>query len=266
MPAPVPQYLGTLNGPTGVTNSTTTAFVALLPPWPGAGPGKLVQKVIVPQGGGLPTINGGQGVLHITKLSYSCGSTAHKIAIMRPKNWTYFTADFAKALTAIPNATLKDDPGVYSTNYKYNGGVAPTCADDAIATGDYVAYQCADGTWIVDIIASGTFGSSLALTSGTPNYTNGKVLAGSPFYFFGIVGGPDPAVGANQAYGATGWTWNSDYQVTVSATSTLDQTILDNNGSGLMSAFNPGDPLLFYSPNGTNAGTLGYISGYYLNQ
>jgi hypothetical protein len=257
--------LGALNAPTNVTATAANAMAVLLPPWPGVPPGRLMQVVKVPAGtGSLPRIEGGEGILHVTKMVLTTPSNTQKIAIMRPRNWTYTTVAIAKGVTVIPNAALKDDPGLFSTNYKYNNGLAPAApGDDTIATGDYVAYQLADGTWQVDIIASGTFGSTLTLTTGTPNTTNGYIPANSPFYFFGIITSADPAVSGNMAYAAAGYTWNPDFQATIVASATNDQTVLDNNGYGLMSAFNPGDPLMVYHPQTTAAGILNYVGGFY---
>lgn len=240
--------LGTLDVGNRPTAAGGTAFAALIAPFMG-GPGRqrgLFNAQTSPK-------NLGQGIVHVEKVCYTTGATAHLIGLLRPLNYTYFKVALPANTTLVPNATLLDDPGVFSTNYKYDGvlgtGTA-ALADDAITTGDYVAYQLVDGTWQLDTVASGTFGASLTLTTGTPNVTGGGVPAGSPLYFFGVAGDKDPATGQSQP------------QTLIAASQTRDATWA-SNGYGVVSALHPGDPLLFYSPNTTNQGWLEYLCGYH---
>lgn len=239
--------LGTFESGNRPTANGGTAFTWLIQPWMG-GPGRsrgLFQAQTSPK-------NLGRGVAHVEKVVYTTQATAHLIGFLRPLNFTYFKVALAKQTTAIPDTTLFDDPGVYSTNYKYDGTLSTgtaAVADNAIAAGDYVVYQLDDGTWQLDTIASGTFGSSLTLTTGTPNVTGGGCAAGSPFYFFGVVTDKDPATGhtppqTNIAANQGGAVWGSGMY-------------------GVCSALHPGDPLIFYSPNTTTAGFLEYLCGYY---
>lgn len=247
--------LGPLCGAAGLTVSSGritatagTAITGLIPPWNGTpGAGNLNQRR------GSP-FTFGEAVTRINTVCYTTGGTAHTIGIMRPLNYAYFTKAFPKNTTLL-DTYLSGDPGVYSTNYLYNNGVAPAqVADAAISsTNKYVAYQLQDGTWILDTIASGTYGSSLTLTTGTPNRATGQVLANTPFYYFGAIALSDPATGVVNP------------QTQIALSQTRDRTWADSGGQGfgIVSALNPGDPLMFYSPNGTNAGFLEFISGWY---
>ncbi len=229
------------------TATANTAFTQLIPPYPG--PAGTAPQLYTVDAKGNPSWND-VGTTRIKRLEYVCGSTLHQLGIMRPLNWTYFTVGVAKAITLIPNAALKADPGVYSTNYKNPippGAVPAQAADNAMATGDYVVYQLADGTWQLDTIASGTFGSSLTLTTGTPNRTGATIPAFSPLFWYGIISDTDPATALP----------HPQWDCVVSIANVYSE------GTGFATALRPGEPLIFYSPNITGAGKLGLISGTY---
>lgn len=223
------QILGTVSAPRA-TATADTAFTSLIKPFSGAG--------FSPKGKPCAAYT------HVSKVCYTTGGTAHPIYILRPFNYTTFSAD-AAASQAVVNITA--DPGVYSTNYLYN---APTgtfrTADNAIAANDYVCYQAADGTWVVDTVSSV---SSLAITLSN-NVPTGGVKKGGLFYFFGIATNTDPATG--YAHPTT----------TIAASQTKDVTWADSN-VGVVTSLHLGDPLIFYSGNGTAAGILEYLSGFY---
>lgn len=240
------------------TANAGTAFAVMVPPYSGAKGG--ARKLFSVDTG--QTINGYTGFpnwwgpndafAHITDYNGIHSSTSHTVRVMRPLNWTYFVNSIAKNTTAIGNSDLKDDPGAYSTNYRYQNPQAsylPGVANNTIASGDYVAYQLADGTWRLDTIASGTFGSSLTLTTGTPNVTGGGViLAGSPLFFFGASTDTDPATGAAHL----GW------DETVSTTQ-----MLQTAAGSLWHTLHRGDPICIYNANGTGATVLAGVWGVY---
>ncbi len=114
-----------------------------------------------------------------------------------------------------------------------------------MASGDYVVYQLVDGTWVLDTIASGSFGSTLTLTTGTPSL--GGIAANSPFFWFGVIGDSDPATGKVNPQ------WD-----TVASTTTVYTDM-----AGLATALRPGDPLIFYSANNAATGKLSFVSGTY---
>lgn len=250
--------------------SGSTAAQLLIPPYPGpkGGPPYLYNALAsyAPSLTSAPLATKANwltaplfGVTKITSLLVNASSTGHTLFILRPLNWTYFPAGLAKNTTAIPNGSgssstgLFDDPGVYSTNYKYPtaGAVFPAPAADAAISGTnlLVCYQLSDGTWQLDTIASGTFGASLTLTTGTPNRNGGAILAGAPLFYFGAVAGTlvDPATGST-AFGTT--------------TKTSAQTGYQDYLDSVFSAVHPGDPLLIYDANATAADSI-IASGVY---
>lgn len=244
---------------TGTTQTAGTVITSLIAPYCGVrgGPRRLftvdpAQTIPGTSLIGLPNWWGsGSCFTHVTDFRTISGSTQHTWVIARPLNWTYFVTGIAKNTTAIGNAALKDDPGLYSTNYRYPtpGGNAPCqVADAAISsTNKYVCYQLADGTWQLDTIASGTFGSSLALTTGTPNRNGATIPALSPLFYFGASSLADPATGQN-----------SIYYPTVSTTE-----MLQTNIASLFSTLHRGDPLLFINANATGADILASAFGLY---
>jgi hypothetical protein len=187
----------------------------------------------------------------ITCALYTTGPTGHTITLLRPLNFCKITAAIAAGGTAI---TVDADPGVFSSNYRYPlpTGAVPSVADNAISTGDFVAYQLSDGTWVFDKIASGTFGgANLVLTTGVPNVTGVTVLANSPLFFFGIQTDTDPATGV--AHPGT---------KTIASTNRVNQ-FDDGAVIGFGNALHPGDPLLLHSNNATDAGSFEGVAGYY---
>ncbi len=247
--------------------SGTTVAQVLIPPFPGMSdvPYRYnAQDPYTPQIGNIPAAAikanwlsaPNFGVPHISSIHLNTPSTSHVLLVLRPLNWTYFPAGMAKNTTAIPDSAatgILDDPGVYTTNYRYptGGGLFPGQAADAAisSTNKLVAYQTADGSWYVDTIASGTFGSTLTLTTGTPNRNGGAILAGAPLFYFGAVAGTllDPA------NGRPGWGINT----LVSVRDNIADYIV-----GELAGVHPGDPLVVYSANASAAENI-IVNGYW---
>lgn len=225
------------------TATAGTAITQFIPPYRGDSGARVLHKKV---NGHRPNL---RGVTHITDLVYTAGSTAHDVVLMRPFNWAYVNGAVAKNATAV---VLTDDPGVYSTNYKYPlpaGQAAPAgTADNAIAAGDCVAVQLTDGTWHVTTVASGSY-SALVLTDATPNITGGGIADGSIMYFFGVAANTDPATGLA-------------HPVLTSVASTR-VNLLQDAANSYFAALHAGDPLLVYSANASNAGILSLVSGLY---
>lgn len=206
----------------------------------------LDEAPIIQTGSGPNTLQGSIAdvITHIESIDYRSGGTAHTGIVMRPLNYAIVNGAPAGGATSI---TLTDDPGIYSTNYKYPlvGGTQRPAAvsDNAIAANDYYAVQMADGTWWWDKITSV---AGLVLTvPAIPNSTlGGGIKNGTRLYFFGIQSDKDPATGFVQP------------QMTFTATAGLYTWPATPRQSGAVQALHPGDPMLFYSANGTNAGTL----------
>ncbi len=235
------------------TAAQGTVIVRGVPPWPGA-PGAAPMLYACPSVSGVPKFSGhncnnNTGCFtHISQLIYTATTTAHTLMVMRPFNFT--TVSSAAAVSqAVINITT--DPGIYSTKYAYPtpGGTPPSqVADNAIAAGDYCAYQLADGTWVFDTVSSVST-LAITMTTSVPAATSGTgVLAGSLFYFFGISTDSDPATGMVH--------WRT---VTVAATrNTYGDSVV-----GLVAGLHKGDPLIVFSGNASNAGSVDSVIGFY---
>jgi hypothetical protein len=250
----LPAY-GSFEIPGRPTGTGGTPFTALVVPFQGTSP------LLAP---GSPFLTGGaaKGFAHVTKVIYTTPADPHLIAIMRPLNRVRFSAAALAGQQVVtlapfnytPGATQSGDPGIFSTNYGY--GAIPngtsSVADHGIASGDYCAYQNADGTWTVDTAAStytaGT-GATGTVTMST-NLKTGGVVAGGLFYYFGLVTNTDPATGQLPP------------QTNIAASQTRDASWADPV-LGVAHALHAGDPLLFYSNNATAAGFLEALMGYW---
>jgi hypothetical protein len=228
------------------TQAAATAIVAGVPPFRGpSGGSPLIYKAS--PGSNVPNWWGGP-ITNVSALVNTSGATAHTLFLLRPLNFTY-----TSAAAAINQAVINivEDPGIYSTNYNYRtpGGQIPAAvANNAIAANDYAAYQLVDGTWVFDKVAS-VATLAITMTTSVPNITGGGVAAGAPFFFFGITTDKDPATGAVQFS-------------TVTTASATRQNMLDATATGVAS-LHPGDPLLFFNANATNASILDLIAGFY---
>ncbi len=238
------------------TASANTKIVSIIPPWtaPGSNNNPFTVDPSQTDGNGVtgvgPWLGNPSGAwTHITDLFYTSLTTAHSLYILRPLNWTYTTAAVGSNTTAI---TLAADPGLFATKFKYPlpSGKLPNQANNVIAAGDYVAYQWNDGTWHADLVASGS-GTAPVLTTGTPSVAGAGINQYAPVFWYGAVGVTDPNTGMNQPLTDS-----------VAASVATRQTY----GYGLWSSLHRGDPLIFVSSNGTDAGILEVLAGYYCNQ
>lgn len=190
-------------------------------------------------------------IARLRYLSYTAGATAHTLTVMRPLNKTCFTV-LAAAGQAVVN--IQANPGSYAALAQ--NGVTIRTADNLLAGSDYVAYQCADKTWVVDTVSSI---SSLAVTL-TTNLPTGGVLAGGVLWFFGAITDTNPGEALAHPQLALG----------ASATTTFG-SVTDNYAGflGSLPPYSPlgmtglGEPMLLHSGNATNAGTLDSVSVLY---
>ncbi len=229
----------------GQTQTQGTIITQGIPPWPSSGSRFLYNRS---SKNWLTCAGGGGAITHVTSLVYTTSSTdLKKPTLMSPLNWTYITTAAAAGATTV---TLFDDPGAYSTNFRYplGGGAAYpyNAADNLIATNDWIAFQLADGTWWwAKVTVAGLVMTISALPS--PTGTGNVVLAGTPCFWYGIVTDTDPSTGMA----------HKNFQPQASATDDV------YDFSGLYSGVHPGDPLLFYDANATSAATLVTMAGYF---
>lgn len=212
------------------TANAGTAITQLIPPWSGRQ---------APAAGGFSPY-----YTHISKLIYTTGATAHDVVIMRPFNYTTLAADAAASQAVV---VLAADPGSYSTAYQYPtpSSAAVRTANNLIAGSDYVVLQLPDGTYLMDTVSSV---STLSVTLAN-NLPTGGAKSGAILWFFGVAANSDPATG------------RANPSVDILASETL-RTFSDS-GAGLWASLHPGDPLIVYSANGSNAGSLELVSGFY---
>lgn len=234
----------------GNTATADTAFYRLVEPYPGTGAGgRPLHRV---DGNGKRVQPAPGAFTHVSSLIYTAGTTAHDVVVLRPLNWTYLTEAAGVNDTTV---VIADDPGVYSTNYRYplSGAVTkPTSvADNAIAANDYVAFQRLDGTWHVSTVAS-VSGLTVTLNTATPNVTGAGAAKYAMVYFFGVAADVNPQTGlAHLAF---------------KSTASTKVEFFAQNGSSSACGLNPYDPLIIYSGNATAAGTLNAASGFYANR
>lgn len=224
------------------TANAGTAIAVLVPPdnQPLSSSGTPVLPALLPN------------FIHVTDLVYDVGTTAHTLTVMRPLNYTTFSADAAASQQVV---NLTEDPGLFQTagRYKYalpNGLTVPSAANNGVAQNDFVAYQAASGQWVVDTVSSV---SGLAVTLAT-NLPTGGVKKGGLLYFFGLSTDVDPATNlAHQQIDVlAAGSGTSRYAIQASAA-----------GAGLFQTYHAGDPLVIHSSNGTTAGTFQLVAGYY---
>lgn len=225
------------------TASGTTPYATIVPPYRGVNSPLLYGNN---RGGNVPNWQGPSACFtQISTIVMSTSSSGAQIlAGMRPFNYCYFNA-VAAAGQAVVN--IDANPGAYATAYRYPtpNGAVPRTANNLMAANDYVAYQAADGTWILDTVASI---ATLAVTL-TTNLPTGGIVSGQPLFFFGIYTDTDPATGFAQPY------------ITVPTTQT--QKTYQDLVSGLFQTLHLGDPLVLYSNNAGAQGTLDLVSAFY---
>jgi hypothetical protein len=204
-----------------VTQTAGTAIVRMVEPWQ-------------------------NGWTRLTMVRYTCGTTAHTLTLMRPFNVVTFTALGASGQAVV---NISADPGHYSL-----AGTIAT-ADNLIAGGDYVVYEVADGSYVVDTVASV---STLAITM-TTNLPTSGVAIGGRFWWFGLAADTNP--NNNQA--------NPIYNAVASSVLTLGRSdglcsIPDNRllnvGKGKY------QPLILYDANATAAGTIESVGVEYIRK
>lgn len=237
----------------GATATAGTAFTAFIPPHTRTGgSAPYLYQATASGPTGAPWWGGKVGRTHINNLGYVSGTTAHTLVVMRPLNWVRITTAVAANSQTV---VLEEDPGVYSTNFNYpiNGTQYPAAAaDNAIAGSDYVAFQLVDGTWHFSAVTSVST-LTLTITTATPNVTGGGAAANTPCYFFGVSTDTNPCTG--RAHPA--------FNPPIPASGELLTTFCSAAGEVLVSSLFPGDPMILYSANGTAAGRLTHVSGFY---
>lgn len=188
--------------------------------------GTIIQYLIPPS----PTSV--KGITRITNLTYTSGSTAHTLTVLRPLGRTTVASAGATG-QAVVNLTA--DPGV-AAGY---GGI-----NNGISANDFVAIRTAsDGITRLYKVSSV---STLAVTM-TANLTV-AVAAGDFVWLFGITSDTDGRTGS--AHPAL--------KPPASAT-----TVYSDSNGGVIATIGAFEPMLLNSDNATAAGTIAQISWQY---
>lgn len=190
---------------------------------------------------------------HIQRAVATTSTTAHILTVLRPLNKVTTTAAAAAAQAVI---NISADPGNYT-------GIRT--ADNAIAASDWVAYQCIDGTWVVDLVSSV---SSLAITM-TNNVPTSGVASGAEFWFFGIETDSNPCdATVHPRYTCTASSTNvfGSYDAAVGWQGSIQAPNSSLFSASLLHAdmkTGKGHPLLLVVDNATAAGTLEEVVAFY---
>ncbi len=282
-----PQVLGTwdVGGRPASVNSATAVTAGLIPPFMG-GPGRArrVWDYRTPDGRNNTLVN--SGITHVEKAVFLNGATnIMQFTLMRPINFTWAVANNT-VVSSHTRILLPNDPAAFqawgttvgptvgmastASTYLYDnnlvGGVCvpgtaakwpPSAgvATNAMAAGDFVAVQVADGTWILDTVLSGyssqfTTGLPTTGTSGyvdlTGNFPAGSILAGAPFYYFGPCTSSTLAISGQYLDPATG-TLPPIWGIAISSSMTLtgQNPYSTAGGYGICSTLHVGDPMMF---------------------
>ena len=188
---------------------------------------------LVPPAGGLKT--------KVTLFKYTPVTTAQSLAFMRVLGATKLSAAAAAAATTV---VLARDPGAYAANATADGQPVPSVANNLIASGDYLAIQKPDGTYYLVVAGTCTVNADGTVTVASMTVPTGGLVAGAIVYWFGVAADTDPRT--NEAHPA----WNSGTAAITYGDGSY--TVVESNRVA--------EPVLFYSPNATNAGTLNLIS------
>lgn len=167
----------------------------------------------------------------VRKYVYTPGATTHTLTVMSPQGVTTLSAA-AAAAQAVVNLTA--DPGTGTTS-------------GAIAASDYVVIEkpYSAGSHRTYHIAKISSMSTLAATL-TANVPTGGFSSGALVWFFGAA---------------------ADVQhPTFTLTTGAQRTPIDDSWYGLCGTTEQNAPILLYSDNATNAGTLNYAQGIYISE
>lgn len=167
--------------------------------------------------------------VRLTKLVYTAAATAHDILIMRALEQVETTAAAAAGATTL----VLDSAGFVGTT---------------IANGDYIVVQHADDTFGLYLV------SGLATLTVTINALSKAVNAGAEVWIMGSSG--------DSSYHSTLKSIASTRTEFADPTSGIGETGYDDGSYDRDGQF---DPMLIYSANGTNAGTLNYGAAVYVS-
>lgn len=164
---------------------------------------------------------------YVTFMRYTNAATDHLLTLMRSASNGLVTTAVAAAGTAVIVDTALTDGGT-----------------NAIAANDYISIEMDDGTFHTDIVSAWNSSTkTITLTTAVP--TGRSILAGAKVW----------------CYGVPGDSYHAAYQFDpITANASANFPAVANYGP-LIKSRTKGEPIIFYSGNATNAGTLESLSG-----
>jgi hypothetical protein len=171
-------------------------------------------------------IPGGSGRAAVVFLSYTGGGTAHTLSFLYAEGTGSRNTADGDAASGQKDVTVTDTP--------------KDPAGNAAATDDNVAYELADGTWEFNTVSS-VSSNTITLNN---NISAPGINDGAKVNIIGVQG--DGAEIQLEALASSNKEWGGDYPVVVAPYRE--------------------EPLYFYSPNGTNAGTRENMLVSYINK
>lgn len=176
----------------------------------------------------------------INYLRYISAGTQHTITLMRPIGETTLTAAVAAGASYVLPVTA--DPGAVAQMKTRNGSTSRLAAN-AVAGSDRLIVALPDGTYYDDTVTSV---ASLNVTMDGTLPTNGAA-SGAKVWNFGVEANSEP--------------WDAAAHATLKPATSATTTYA--NEDGIFKAGYPGQPILIIVDNGTAAGTLEAVCGYY---
>jgi len=190
-----------------------------------------------------PRTKGGSGLkTKITELKYTAGDGDDFVTCLRAFNKTTVLAD---AAAGQKDVYLTEDPGDYT---------GKRTADNPIAVGDYLTFQCPDGSFYTDIVddvagAVSPTGWGITMTNDLPTL---GLEEGAPVWFHGAPGDTDPNTART-----------TPVLKLLSASS--PETITSNEAS-IFESLRPAEPLVLVVDNSANvtaSSVIEYVAGVY---
>ncbi len=175
-----------------------------------------------------------------SKLTYyavTTSTTAHTLTVLRALNVVLLTADAAASQAVV---VLASDPGSYTTK---------RTANNLLAAGDYLVFECPDGTFLFDTVSSVVTNGdgTVSVTMATSLPTLG-LKARSRCWFLGVAADVDPQTAiAHPVFTLAASSYNSQR----ASEGSLVETLLVNS------------PLLIQCDNATVASVIESVQGLY---
>lgn len=196
---------------------------------------------VVPPRSGLQTV--------IDSLKYAAGNTAHTLTLLKPiANGTTLGVSQPFALASRANSAESANT---ANTITLRSALGPT--GNLLAANDMVAVRESDGITRVFTVEALT-NSNLTIRFVGAGFTTG-VSTDAKVWMLGLVGDTDPRTGLpHQQFAAAATVAGGD----LANAGAVNWS--NPNGFGISATIGQDEPIVFYSPNTTNAGILGLLT------